>query len=287
MKKVWIVVMLFILAGPLFSQDSIAVRKTKKRPFKSYLIEDRPWSIEIPLWIPGFRGQFSYGDIVLDGGDGTDPGDPEDPDDDVEDGILSRLFSKDMNLHFVFFGKAAYENKGFLALVDGFGGGIGTSIKFNYNNKEVVQANVRVLNFRLLLGYRVWQVTSAKENFRYELYTYAGARTHFYKISSDLNRVINKLDINPKWVEPLIGVQNQFNFKRWQIALHGDIGGLMLNDKYSTMLQGTVNYRAGRVVSIKLGWTYLTMNHFGVLAGEDVKLKVTLTGPSAGLTFHF
>ncbi|MEA3478027.1 MAG: hypothetical protein U9R60_07600 [Bacteroidota bacterium] len=40
---------------------------------------DRPWSIEIPLWIPGFRGDFAYGDIDLEGEDGTDPGDPENP----------------------------------------------------------------------------------------------------------------------------------------------------------------------------------------------------------------
>ncbi|MCK5454816.1 MAG: hypothetical protein KAJ16_10660 [Calditrichia bacterium] len=32
--------------------------------------------MEIPIWIPGFRGVFTYGDVSLEGEDGVNPGDP-------------------------------------------------------------------------------------------------------------------------------------------------------------------------------------------------------------------
>jgi hypothetical protein len=44
------------------------------------LLNDRDWTIEIPLWIPGFRGNLAYGDISIGGEDGSDPGDPDDDD---------------------------------------------------------------------------------------------------------------------------------------------------------------------------------------------------------------
>ena len=79
------------------AQDSIP--KKKKRPEKNFLIDNRPFTYEIPLWIPGFRGEFAFGDINISGGDGEDPGDPGDPDDD-EGVFLGKIFTPKFYLKF-------------------------------------------------------------------------------------------------------------------------------------------------------------------------------------------
>jgi len=38
--------------------------------------KDRKWSLELPLWVPGFAGEFAYGDVSIEGEDGSDPGTP-------------------------------------------------------------------------------------------------------------------------------------------------------------------------------------------------------------------
>ena len=46
---------------------------------ESFLNRDNNWELTIPIWVPGFRGSYAYGDVSLEGEDGTDPGDPGDP----------------------------------------------------------------------------------------------------------------------------------------------------------------------------------------------------------------
>ena len=58
------------------------------------------WTITIPLWIPGYRGQFAIGDIDVDG----EPGDGEGG---GEDNIFWRLFYPKNKLDFFFSGEVA------------------------------------------------------------------------------------------------------------------------------------------------------------------------------------
>ena len=279
-------VLLVLLFVTMYATSQDTAMQVPKRPHKNFLIHDRPWEIEVPLWIPGFAGELVYGDIDLEGEDGEDPGDPGDPGDGTGN-ILSRIFTKDWYLKFLFLGRATYENKGLLFQFDGFGGGIAETVKFKLTDKGIVQLNFRILNFRIVSGYRLWQKTSGRQNFRYELYGYVGARVHANKIDSDLNNFVNRLDINPVWMEPIIGIQNQFNFKRWKIILQGDYGGLFVHTKYSSLFQTMVYYRTGRVTSLKLGWNHLNLNHESTFRGEYLKVGISLSGPAAGLTFHF
>lgn len=201
--------------------------------------------------------------------------------------LFSRVFTSKWYLKFFFITRVAYEKNHFLGQIDGITGSVGESIQFNYNNKEVVQANFRTINIRLFVGYKLVNAEGRNKKFRYELFVYLGGRAHFHKISSDLNEAINNIDISPSWIEPIIGLQNQFSWKRWFVVLQGDYGGFFIDSKYSIQLTTFVYYRSGRLTSLKLGWNHLDLNHRGTFFKEDYKVNVTLSGPSLGLVFHF
>ncbi len=213
-------------------------RKEIRKELANYFYPGKHWTVEVPLWIPGYVGSFAYGDINLEGEDGVDPIHPIEPPDNIWGNIkiFNRLFKDEWYLRFFFLTKIAYEKNRFLGQLDGLYGSIGESLKFKYNNITVVQANYQTTNFRLFGGYRFVDIWSGKETFRYELYGYLGTRVHAQKIYSDLNRQINKLDINPIWAEPIIGLQNQFTWKRWYIFLQGDYGGYFHGSKTSSQV---------------------------------------------------
>ena len=175
MKKVLVIIICCLLIPiGIYAQDTLTKKEIRKQQ-KSFLIPGRPWTFEVPLWVPGFAGTFSYGDVDIQGEDGVDPEHPIEPPPGGSIGeILSRLFTKDWYLKFFYMSKIAYENKDFLAALDGIAGAVGNSVKFNYNNEEIVQANFQTINIRLLVGYRIVNVTAANKKFRYELYGYLG-----------------------------------------------------------------------------------------------------------------
>ena len=75
------------------SQDTLT-RKELRKQQKSFLIPGKPWTIEIPLWLPGFSGNFAYGGINLEGEDGVDIENPIEPPPPFDwDNIFSRVFS--------------------------------------------------------------------------------------------------------------------------------------------------------------------------------------------------
>ena len=94
-KKLIIFLVLVLFMQDLAAQDTITDKKADRRQ-KNFLLENRPWTIGLPIWIPGYAGLISYGDIELEGEDGVDPGDP-DPDPPPPGGdigkIIKRLFS--------------------------------------------------------------------------------------------------------------------------------------------------------------------------------------------------
>jgi len=271
----------------MWAQDTISKKDWKKQR-RRHLLEDRPWNIEVPLWLPGFSGSFAHGNIGIEGEDGVDPEQPIEPPPGGDIGeILSRIFTKNWYLKFFFITRMSYEHKKFLVQMDGITGSVGNSIKFNYNNKLIVSGVYRTSNVRLYGGLKLFEKKSKSKNFRYELFGYAGVRAHFHKVYSAIDGVVNKLDINPVWVEPIIGIVNQFTFKRWFFAFQADYGGFLINSKYSFQLTSYVYYRAGRVSSIKVGWNHLQLNHLGEIRNLDYKIKATFSGPSLGVVFHF
>ena len=270
----------------VFSQDTLTKKEWRKQ-YKNFLLNDRPWTIEAPLWIPGFQGVFAYGDVEIEGEDGVDPENPIEPPGGWLGDVLSRIFTKDWYLKFFFLTKVAYEKDKFIVQLDGLTGAVGFSTKFKLNDQQIVQANFRSTNIRLYGGYKLVEANSKNKKFRYELFGYIGARAYFQNVYSDLNGIYDKLDFHPFWIEPVLGLQNQLAFKRWFIVVQGDYGGFFDKSKYSIQITGYVYYRTGRITSLKFGWNHLQLNKTGVIRDKDFKVKVTLSGPSVGLVFHF
>jgi len=268
------------------AQDTIPPNKKKVKPEKSFLRHDRPWSIEIPLWIPGFRGNFAYGEIDLEGEDGTEPGDPEDPP--GEGNIWSRLFTSTSYLKFFFVARATYMKGRFVAQFDTFGGGVGNSVTFNFNQKEWVSASLTVVLSRLFAGYSFYRVESKSKKLQFNIYGYAGIRLHFITLTSNLGNYIERLDVSPVITEPILGIRLQMALKNWLFILQSDIGGFYINAaNLTSMSQLIANYRLSNLLSLKLGWMDWDINHNSVYLGDELKVKIHLSGPSAGLVFHF
>ncbi len=296
MKKILLYVLLsFLTVISVSAQDTTDNKKT--RPEKSFLRQDRSWTVEIPIWVPGFRGEYAYGEVTVEAEDGQNPGVPDHPIEPPEPGeppwgggnIFSRLFTSSSYLKFFAMSKVTYKKNRFLVQADMFSGAVGNSLNFRFNDKTVVQANIRTTLIRSFAGYAIINKENKSKKLRYELFGYAGVRVHVVKVFSDLDRIniINKLDINPVWVSPILGVKNQLTLKNWLFILQGDMGGYFDETKYSYMINAFAYYRLSNLLSLKFGWTDWDMNHNSDFRGENLKIKVHLSGPSTGLNFHF
>lgn len=244
--------------------------------------------MEVPLWIPGFAGSFAYGDIDIEGEDGQDIENPIEPGPGFGfDNLFSRLFTTKWYLKFFFLTRVVYEKNRLIVQIDGISGAVGEATEFNYNQKKVIQVNFQTINIRLFAGYKIVNANAKNKKFRYELFAYIGGRVHFHRIYSDIDGLVNKLDIKPHYIEPIIGVQNQFTWKRWFWAIQGDYGGYFIDSKYSFQFSSYAYYRSGKAISLKIGWNHLELNHLGTFLKEDYKIRASFSGPTIGIVFHF
>jgi hypothetical protein len=286
MKSFILLIIVLSLPAICSAQDSLTKKEIRIQE-SDFLIPGNPWTIEIPLWIPGFGGDFAYGDISIEGEDGIqNPIEPEPPGPGIGD-IFSRLFTSNWYLKFFYLTKVAYEQNKVKIAFDIVAGAVGNSVVFNYNNTELVKARFRTVNFRLYAAYKFAEVLGPNEKFRYEVFAYGGIRTHFQRLQSELNGTGLELDINPVWVAPLIGLENQFTWKRWMLAIQGDYGGLFSQGRQSVQLSAYALFRMGGLTSIKLGWNHLYLDQENEFLRQDYTVKLNLSGPVLALAFHF
>jgi len=284
---------LLFLVNLLFILNIIAQDTTKtasQYDEGSFLNRDKNWEIVIPIWIPGYRGNYTYGDVSLEGEDGTDlgtPANPIEPPPPVGGGnILSRLFNSSSFLKFFFMGKIAYTKDKFFITLDTFAGSAGSSIDFKLNNREVATAHYFTLLTRLAIGYSLYELENKSKSMRLTVYGYTGLRAHYIELISDLNRTTRKLDVSNFWGEILFGLNNRIALDDWLFKLQGDIGGFNKSSNYSYMIQLLCSYRISNLLSVKLGWTDWDVRYRGKVKDEELSLNVHLSGPNIGLTFH-
>ena len=133
-NKILLILIVLFGLGPAFAQDTTTIAP---KPPKSFLLRDRNWTVDIPIWIPGFRGNFTYGDVSLEGEDGVDPGEPGHPIEPPDPGeppgggnIISRLFTSSRYLKFFFMGGASYTRNKFFTEIDMFSGYAGARVHY-------------------------------------------------------------------------------------------------------------------------------------------------------------
>ena len=269
-----------------YSQDTLAIKKTKLH--RNFLVNEGKWKIEIPVWIPGFRGELSYGNIKLGGSDGDVPPGIDQPIEKPRPGdIFKRLFNSNGNLNFFFMSSISFTSNNFLVFTDGFSGSAGQSILFRYNDKEFVNAKFTANLYRLYTGYKIADIwsKSAKTNFRF--YPYAGVRFHDISVQTQVLDLVDIEKLNPIWAEAIIGVRNELLLKRWKFLINGDIGFLGKNSKVSYMIGLSAYFRISNLISVKAGWSDWDTNYKGTYKDEELKLFMHLSGPATSIAFHF
>lgn len=278
-------ILCLIITQTLGAQDSIP--ETLIDTKQSFLTETRKWAIEIPIWIPGFRGEFAYGDVDLEGEDGWLPT-PENP---IEKpgfgGVFKRLFKSGWDLNYFFVTSVAYNNKKFYSELDLFSGTVGLSLKFRLNNKELVNAAIHSDLFRINAGYQLFEHPVLKDKAKYELFAYTGVRVQSFTLTSELDGIGKTLSVDPLWIEPVLGLRNELSFDYWKFVIQADIGSFGVDDKFSYMLNVNTFYRISNLLSLKLGWNAWYVNYNDRFKDESLKLKVHLAGPVGALVFNF
>lgn len=277
------IIFIFLTANNCFAQNSSPGKPQKA----SFLTDSTKWSIEVPMWIPGFRGEFTYGDIDLEGEDGVIP-EPENPIEKPGFGdAFKRLFRTSGSLNYFFISAVSYKNNRYLGEMDLFAGSIGGKLSFRYNNQTLVKAKVDGLLFRVIGGYNFYDTMILNEKAKYNLYGYVGLRFHNFEIESSLDKVQRQLDIDPFWVEPILGVKNELLFNRWRFVAQADMGSFGVDRKMSYLLNFFTYYKLSNLLTFKLGWNTWYINYNDRYRNEKLKLKVHLAGPAGSLAFTF
>ncbi len=268
----------FVFFG--FGQES---ESKKKDVSESYYLNnlDRKWMLELPLWVPGFRGQFAFGDISMSS--------TEESDDERE------RFTSELGLEFYFVGRAQYEIEKWMFSADAFSGRINSKIKFDriIKNEQIDVLDITIHGTipRIYAGYTLYRREFKKKDRPEEsrqwlkLIGYIGMRYVDLSMSSVVLDSVYAGSVRPRYVEPIIGLYASWGVKRWFVSLSGDIGAI--DNKASFMINTQVQYRFGRLVHMKLGWNHLGLRHEKEYNGKNLNVDIILTGPALGVGFRF
>lgn len=242
---------------------------------KYYTESDRNWVAEIPLWVPGFRGQLAYGDYDFSSSEGSEEQDRE-------------RASGDFGIEFYFVGRLAVKHGNLWFAADAFSGKVSSLFSYTSligsNEKEFVDITVRGTFPRLTAGYSVWQ-QSTENHFRLELIPYLGVRHINILLQSDVFDLDNVIDVRPDWFEPLIGLYIPVAYKRFLLEIQSDFGSA--KSKNSWVFSTRLRYRISKLVDVQLGWNHLRIYQKGNFAGQQLESTLRLFGPTAGVGFRF
>ena len=233
---------------------------------------NRPWTLGLPLWIPGFTGKFAVGGIEVEG-------EPED------DNIFDQIFSSEYGLDFYFVGLVNYRLERWRFHADVFGGSIGKSAKFIVNDKSVLGAKIEMIMPRIYASYDLLHQSPLGPINHWQVYM--GGRLYFLNLEVTLGENSEKKEGSSNWFTFLVGTELSVKIaKRWHLLVSGDIGGLLATKKLTIFAQTTLNYRPWDLFSVNLGLAFMHMEESGDNS-RDVELKANLFGPTLGLAFHF
>lgn len=273
MKAIYNIKFLLILL--VLSQTTFFVFAQNSKEEKYYTNINRHWLAEIPIWIPGFRGQLAYGDFDLSSSGGD------------EEREFERINS-DVGLEFYFVGRISAQYNKLWIQADAFSGEVGSAFSYisliGNNEKELVEIKIQGTILRLVLGYSVWQ-RSTENNFKIELIPYLGVRYVSFHLQSDVFDSINVIDVRPNWFEPLIGFYVPLICKRFKIEIQADYGAT--GTKNSWILSNRYRYRISKLVDVQLGWNLIRLYHKGIVGSEELESTIRLFGPTAGIGFRF
>ena len=263
----------FLLCSVLVFPASPA--ETSGRSSPDAVIETDPnWTITIPLWLPGFRGQFTIGDLEVGGGS---PGGPE----------FGRLFANDVKLNLFYMGAVAYAPTRWRLHGDIFGGDFTNDVIFTLTDETVVSARVRPTIPRLHVGYRVLDRSRSESAIqRVRGWVYAGVR--YYDVKAEVDVSEGTESLTARWADPIVGARIPVDLSsRWWVELSGDVGGFGVGSKFCWTILAGITYRISQLVSLTLAYNVLDVDYSGTVGSEDFRWKARVGGPGLGIRFTF
>ena len=267
--------MILRLIGCVLLLSALDVVAQDSKAEKYYTNKDRNWFVEIPVWIPGVRGQIAYGDFELV---------PPDEDDRRE---FERLRS-DTGLKFYFVGLLSVEFDRFWIQLDTYSGKASSAFscvsKSGSKEKVLAVANVQGTIPRLVSGYTVFEKSTEKD-FRIALTPYLGLRYVNFQLQSAILDSANIIDVRLDWFEPIIGLYLPIMYKRFKIDTQADYGLTGSNNSWS--ISSRYRYRISKLVDVALGWNLVILNYTGVVNDQILASRIQLFGPTAGVGFRF
>jgi hypothetical protein len=265
----------FLLIVLVLSQTAIVVCAQNSKEEKYYTNSHRHWLVEIPIWVPGFRGQLAYGDFDLSSS-GSD-----------EEREFERINS-DVGLEFYFVGRIAAQYNKLWIQADAFSGEVGAAFSYTSlignNEREILNIKIQGTIPRLSLGYSVLQ-KSTENSFKLELIPYVGIRYVSFHLQSDVFDSTYVIDVRPNWFEPLIGLYVPIVYKRFKIEVQVDYGNSGTNNSW--VLSNRYRYRISKLVDVQLGWNLIRLYHKGNVGSNELESTIRLFGPTAGIGFRF
>ena len=284
----WINIFIFVL---LFQSILIAQSSgvsENKNSARGYLNNDYHWTVELPLWVPGYSYDYNYGADDSDEEDGSDPEIPTQPIEKPEVGnVFSRLFSSDNYLKYFWGLKVVYKRDRLLAQVDVKAGVMGNDVKYNLKDIKIADADLSMSFTRAFLGYAIIDNMSKSQNSRFSLYGCLGLYFSRIELASPIGGSMVDLGIDYDWTPVILGIQGQFALSNWLFVLHGDFGLPLWNSSYSLAFEGFCHYRLSKIFSIKLGWIDRYVFQDIEVFNENFVADIHLSGPVMGVLFHF
>ena len=229
------------------------------------------WRIGLPVWIPGYTGQFTVGGIEVGG----------EPDGDFWD----RLFSSETRLDFYFVGLINFNWQQWDFQANVFSGSIGNSTVFTLNDNRIVNASLDMWMPNLLVAYDFLYNSASLgpiTNWR----AYLGSRLYNIDIEINLPNRSGVKERNTSWLTLFFGTQLDIKImERLTISLSGDIGGFFDSGKPDLFGSTSVHYRPWDLFSVSIGYAAIRIVKVRNNS-QDIGIKATLAGPVLGIAFH-
>ena len=235
-------------------------------------VKERPWTISVPVWIPGYTGRFTVGGVEVGG----------EPDGD----FLDRLFSSELALDLYFVGLINYKWQHWDFQANIFGGTIGSSTIFTLNDKTVVNASLDMMIPSIYAAYD-FLYKSAPLGPITNWQVYLGGRLYFVDIDVIWPADLGIREERTSWLTFILGTHIAIKIiERIKLLFTGDIGGFVGSGAPNLFGSAAVNYRPWDLFSVNLGYAAMHIDRIRDNP-QDIGFKADLAGPVMGIAFHF
>lgn len=242
---------------------------------KYYSQNDDKFLVEVPLWVPFFKGQLSYGKYNINSN-----GDKAERD-------FNKLHNQ-FGIEFYFVGRFTLKKNNLWLNFDTFSGRINKAISVQWNSsskkRQIINLNTKATVPRLVLGYSIWSPIE-KEHFVIQLIPYIGLRYVSLSLKTDVFDGNQLIDVSPNWFEPVIGVYLPIEYKRFKAEFQMDYGAS--NQKNSWIISNRYRYRISKLVDVQLGFNFFQVKYSELHLENELHSKIQLLGPTAGIGLRF